>query len=385
MPFRENNLDLEKKENIGVGIDVTQRCQCRCPTCFYEERDAENDINHELFRTIIDEAKENGFRELYFLGGEPTLHREIFDLIDYGSTGNFDPLILVTNGLRLSDEEFCRSIAERDVMVAVQRHVIGNDIKAERIQNVLMGVEGTLPIVNNAFQNVEEYFRPERVAVQCCITKPVVESGQIFEVFRYARDHGYEQVMECTKAGPAFRRGGRMDVSPEELFKVYRRFQVIDHEFFPKLIAKKLTPQAYGKVCHMPETGVHVLINGDVVPCVGQPYVLGNLKNEKLAGILKSKKRKFFQYPEERIEGHCKTCDYLTDCTGGCRGDAYYNTGCFNSSVLQCPEIAKKTDLSEEDFIPGSCSSCDMEYDETCNKKDIKKTLERYLGDRYES
>lgn len=379
MPFRELNLNLEEKSQIGIGIDVTQKCQARCPTCFYENvKGSHAEIPKGLFTTIIDHAVENDFKELYLLGGEPILHKDIIDLIDYAvAKEKFNPLILVTNGLMLEDEKFCREIADRGLMVAIQKHVVGDGMEETKIQDKLMGVKGTLPIVNKSFGNIEKFFSPDKVAVQCCITKPVVESGQIFKVFEYARERGFEQVMECTKAGRHFQRGNPMDVSPKELLATYKRFQSIDMEKFPNLAAKILTPQAYGKVCHMPETGVHVFINGDVVPCVGQPYVLGNIKN--LADILKSDKRKFFQYPEERIEGHCKACDYLKECTGGCRGDSYYLTGCFSASAVQCPEVAEKK-LKIEDFIPKNCNGCKMETDSACGiKPHLKNILKTYL------
>ena len=99
-------------------------------------------------------------------------------------------------------------------------------------------------------------------------------------------------------------------------------------------------------------------------------YVLGNIMNgDKLFDILKSDQRKFFQFPEDRIEGHCSECDYIVDCTGGCRGDAYYLTNCFNASAVQCPQLyekAKKNPLEINDIIPKSCSGCAMENDNGC-------------------
>lgn len=386
MPFRELELNLENKKNIGVGIDVTQICQAKCPTCFYENvLGGQNEISLDLFKRIVDEAEINEFQELYLLGGEPALHKDIFSLLDYAiAKDQFDPLILVTNRLRLADETFCKEIADRGVVVAIQKHVVGDSEEEAKVQDLLMGIPGTLPKVNKAFENIEKFFDPSKVAIQCCITRPVVESGQIFKVFEYAREHGFEQVMECTKAGLHFERGNPLDVSPKALLEVYKKLQEIDLDKFPHLAAKTLTPQAYGKMCHMPETGVHMLINGDIVPCVGQLYILGNIaKGDKLNDILRSDKRKFFQSPEERLEGHCNDCDYLVDCTGGCRGDAFYLTGCFNASAVQCPQLGNsEKEPVVEDFVGNDCSSCQMESENVCGVKgNFVDVLEKYLHD----
>ena len=384
MPFRENDLDVRNKErkNIGVGIDVTQLCQCMCPTCFYEKTPGMKDMPFCDYQNIVDQAASNGFRELYLLGGEPTLHSGILEMLDYAAALSiFNPIILVTNGLKLSDEAFCRTVAEKGVVVAAQRHAIGDDGEATAVQDTVMGVKGTLPITNKAFENIEKYFNPSKVAVQCCITRPVVDSGQIFKVFAYAKEHGFEHVMECTKSTRNFPRGGAMDLSPKELSDVYKKFQEMDA--CPEAQEKPLTPQAFRKTCHMPETGLHVLLNSDVVPCVGQTYKLGNLHTDQLADILESDKRKFFQRPETRIIGHCKDCEYLIDCTGGCRGDAYYITGCFSASAVQCPQLyrmAESRQLGMYDFIPKGCSGCQLEGDPACGiKNEVEATLRTYL------
>lgn len=417
MPFRELNLDLENKEkNIGMGMDVTQKCQAKCPTCFYDEReDAPKEMPFGLFKEIVDEAEQNDFQELYLLGGEPTLHNDIMGLLDYAVDKNqFNPIILATNGLKFADEEFCKSIADKGVMVFVQRHVIleceppearekhlcivddeYNEVlqnylaRAEKVQDTVMGIKWTLPITEFAFKNIERCFKPEKVGIQCCITRPVLTDDQIFNVYKYARMHGYDVVMECTKAGSHFPRGNPSDVTPEELLGAYKRFEEIDEALKSRYGSIKpasiLTPQAYGKTCHMPETGVHALIDGTIVPCVGQPYALGKIPEDKLKDILKSDKRKFFQYPEKRIEGHCGECNDLKDCTGGCRGDAYYITGCFNASAVQCPQIADyAVKLKVEDFVPHDCNGCAMENDSACGiKPELKETLNRYLGEKF--
>ncbi|MEI7891683.1 MAG: hypothetical protein WCI05_01245, partial [Myxococcales bacterium] len=68
---------------------------------------------------------------------------------------------------------------------------------------------------------------------------------------------GYEPVMEFTKEGSAFKRHCQYDVSPEEMMKVLLELQRIDREEFGLVGAELLSPQAYGKTCHMQETSVH--------------------------------------------------------------------------------------------------------------------------------
>lgn len=79
MSFHE--LISGKRDLIGIGIDITQKCNRSCPIC-YVQCDFKN-MHFELFRKIVDEGAVLGFSELYLLGGEPTLHPEILEFIDY--------------------------------------------------------------------------------------------------------------------------------------------------------------------------------------------------------------------------------------------------------------------------------------------------------------
>lgn len=393
MPFRETTIADLAINNLGFGIDVTTHCNLNCLTCYYLES-AENlpvcsdvHISMELFEKAIRQADQTGFQEIYILGGEPTLHPRILDLLQCAGRFHFRQVLLVTNGIRLKNPGFCRDIAATGTDIVVQRHVIGNGAAEQQIQDTVAGRKGTLTEVNQAFTNIEALFEPGRVAVQCCITRPVIETGQIYDVFRYAKTRRFEHVIECTKASDRFTRGNSSDLSPAELSQVYERLQRIDIEEFNG-IPHPATPQAYGKTCHMPENSVHCLVDGTIVPCVGQPFPLGNLFTEpetSLADILSSPQRDFFRHPNRRMTGHCLDCGHIKACTGGCRGDAFFLTGCFNASAIQCPQLVKiGRTLCLADFTPADCGNCALKNHPMCGlKKGADELLSRYLGPLY--
>jgi radical SAM protein with 4Fe4S-binding SPASM domain len=341
----------------------------------------------EHFQKAIQYAADAGFREIYILGGEPTLHPQIISFLEYAKSFYFEQVLLVTNGLMLSNLDFCKNVAATGADIAIQRHVIGDGRKEQEIQDFIVGRNGTLDLVNKAFTNIEAVFDAHRVAVQCCMTRPVVESGQIYAVFRYAKRHHFEHIIECTKASQRYMRGNGIDLTPVELLNVYETLQHIDiTEFNGK--RQPFTPQAYGKTCHMPENSLHCLIDGTIVPCVGQPFPLGNIFNgseDSLPHILASRQRSFFRHPLDRIAGHCRECSHVTICTAGCRGDAYFLTGCFNASAIQCPQLGKKESrFAVEDFLPSTCDGCELQTHSFCGmKKDIDEMLFQYFGSKY--
>jgi radical SAM protein with 4Fe4S-binding SPASM domain len=372
-----------KFENVGAGFDITQRCQVNCPTCFYlKNENFPPDMSFEDFRRTVNQLVENRFRELYLLGGEPSLHPRILDFVDYATNIRvFKPVVFVTNGLRLTDKKFCKRIADSGAIVCTQRHVVGYDERKERVQDTVMGVKGTLKTINKAFENIEKYFDPSKVAVQCCITKSVVENGDIFDVFKYARERGYIPMMEFTKEGQIFKRGCALDVPREQVLELFKKFQEFDREYYPELTAKFLSPQIYGGTCRLPYTGIHIKVNGDVIPCVGHQYVaFGNVfegvlynidgtiqeKGVSLKEILEHPLKKAFRDQRNLIYGYCKDkCEYAEPCAGGCRGSTYDITGCHVASFPYCPNIPKEINI--RDIIPSSCDGCSFERNPTCS------------------
>lgn len=393
MPFRETSATDLCSGTVGFGIDVTTDCNLNCVTCYYLDSPRNRPAScpsylpMARFEQAMDKAAAAGFREIYILGGEPTLHPRILDMLESAVRRRFEQVLLVTNGLRLADGDFCRRVAARGAHVVVQRHVLGAGEEARRIQDALAGRKDTLEQVNRAFVNIERMFDPAKVAVQCCLTRPVVESGQVFDVYRYAKQRGFEHVIECTKASVRFARGNPLDLSPGELARVYEQLQQIDIEEFGG-IPHPMTPQAFGKTCHMPETGVHCLIDGTIIPCVGQTFPLGNIfspPDTPLTAILDSPERAFFCNPLGRLHGHCRDCRHVEVCTGGCRGDAYFLTGCFNASAVQCPQLASSArKLVLRDFVPSTCRGCQLEGNSLCGLRgDAARILSGYLGTLY--
>ena len=303
------------------------------------------------------------FPELYILGGEPTLHAEILDLLRY-TEGKFEMVILVTNMDRLADFSFCQAVEKTGVVIAGQRHTMDNDHDQER----LLTGGNHLDSSHRAWENVATLFPARRVCVQCCITAPVVKSGSIFNVFRWSRRMGYEPVMEFTKEGGAFKRGCSLDVHPSEMSGVLEELRRIDREEFNLPGADLLTPQAYGKTCHMQETSIHFRVDGEAIPCVGFPGIsYGTILEDGLARIIARPLRGRICNPHDWVYGYCRDeCPHFDMCTGGCRGSSFDMSGCYRASFYYCPHIPRDR-LTPRDMIPPTCAGCPLEGSSACH------------------
>ncbi len=102
----------ESSTVLGV-IDVTERCNLRCPICFANVNGGrhEKDPDTEELKTIIDNfAANTNAAGLQFSGGEPTLREDLPELISYARK-KFDHVEVDTNGLKMAQsEEYCKEI-----------------------------------------------------------------------------------------------------------------------------------------------------------------------------------------------------------------------------------------------------------------------------------
>ncbi len=95
-----------------VNVDVTRRCNLRCPDCQYHspfsnrsqlDNDTIKDIPIDLFENLCGKLKTMGTHSLILTGeGEPFLHSRILDLVSVAKSAGFH-VTLFTNGTLLGE------------------------------------------------------------------------------------------------------------------------------------------------------------------------------------------------------------------------------------------------------------------------------------------
>src|SRR6476469_242130 len=95
-------------------IEITDRCNLTCPTCYAGSSPSHG--RHRTFEevkamldTIVENEKEPDVVKIS--GGEPTLHPQFFDILDYAKTLPIKHIMVNTNGLEIArDFEFAKRL-----------------------------------------------------------------------------------------------------------------------------------------------------------------------------------------------------------------------------------------------------------------------------------
>lgn len=147
-----------------VFIDVTNRCNMNCPICIANIRGMGFTFEPPLayFETIFKELQKFSPTPIVELfGGEPTVRKDLLDIIKTGRRYGIKCRV-VTNGLRLADEEYCRTLCGEGV-----RFRIALDGRAPEIYQRLRRNGSACEKKLQGLANLKKYSRRKHAIMSC--------------------------------------------------------------------------------------------------------------------------------------------------------------------------------------------------------------------------
>jgi uncharacterized radical SAM superfamily Fe-S cluster-containing enzyme len=104
--------DHQQHTCVGI-IEISDRCNLNCPVCFAETTGSYS-LSFDRIKEMIDlYVKCEGEAEvLQISGGEPTLHPDIIQILEYVGKKGIKYPMLNTNGIKLADRDFAKRISQ---------------------------------------------------------------------------------------------------------------------------------------------------------------------------------------------------------------------------------------------------------------------------------
>ncbi|MBC7129221.1 MAG: radical SAM protein [Thermoplasmatales archaeon] len=107
-PFDCGLCDEHRTPTILANIDITNRCNLRCPICFANANSAGYvyEITYKQAVAMLRLLMENEPKPyaVQFSGGEPTIHPQFLDMVKYARKLGFVQIQVATNGVKLAEE-----------------------------------------------------------------------------------------------------------------------------------------------------------------------------------------------------------------------------------------------------------------------------------------
>ena len=120
-------MRITKRVDLNLGYG----CNLNCRFCYYQvsmrsqDRRSRKELSTSEAKNWIRFFYNNGIREIDLTGGEPSIRKDISELIHYCRETGYQKICLITNGVALSNRRFCRDLVNNglnDILFSLHGH-----------------------------------------------------------------------------------------------------------------------------------------------------------------------------------------------------------------------------------------------------------------------
>lgn len=295
VPQKRNTLKL-------VWLEITQACNMHCLHCYEGQRHivGSNTLTLEQWKKIIDEIVDLGVRRVVVIGGEPCMHKNIVDILQYLRLKKESlSITLFTNGYFFDERLFNIVIRNKiDVKVSLYGHTA-------ELHDSITGIKGSF------LRLMSTIFRLTDNGINVNVAVTLMKENEKY----------YEDIKKFIQELPV--RGYKFDVIREVVngtqnihIPITKKVVDMAYRKRPNFYVKKdqFDNNIYYNSCW---NGKMVITEtGDILPCVfARNHVCGNIKDEKLEDIIyrKTQLEKCWKSTYDEVD-ECKACEYRYAC-----------------------------------------------------------------------
>jgi MoaA/NifB/PqqE/SkfB family radical SAM enzyme len=269
-----------------VQLTVTNRCQCNCEHCGVSKlrKTIKGELTLKQIDLLFRDFRLAGCLVVDLFGGEPTLRRDLFEIIELGKFYGFI-VSLETNGY-VVDQAYMERLAAAGLDLI---YLSLDDYRGE-IHDRIRRKKGSFERAVHALElgaNTDIVMHVSTVPQ----TREYFTNGDINRFMEFVLEHGAEQVRLLMPrfVGDSIREGcGPMGAGEERELFSYVSASYYDYMY----VHTPGTPLGETNVCTAKQVFCHVMSNGWVAPCPYFPLVFGDATRESIIDIF------------ERIQGH---------------------------------------------------------------------------------
>ena len=315
-------------------LAITNKCNMACKYCSVRnlhKKICSNELSTSQWKKIISKLSNWGVFQIGFTGGEPTLRKDIIELVYYvhkkGCACN-----LTTNGWFL-DEKLVKELSDaglKQCQVSLDSHIL-------QIHEKLRG-EGSFARVIKSIELLKK--KGIAVGIDCVVSKNNIHTIPSFIKWIENNKIKYLTLIKLKK-------GDLSDADFHKLSPDYSAYsEIIRNVCLRKTNENPNITLDCGSTCNLQQVasiekfsktpvsgcplGHHLICispNGDIYPCAAlleKKFHLGNILEDDIKLIWNDHLLlKQFRQIKSKINGKCKNCERLDLCRGGCRGISY--------------------------------------------------------------
>jgi radical SAM protein with 4Fe4S-binding SPASM domain len=291
----------------------TLRCNMSCSFCFNRGLAGLDDANLEDFRKIVSVAREQGIGHIDFLGGEPTLHPHIVDMIAMVESAG----LMTTMSSNGTNVDILERLSRRFPTSVLQIGISVNEAPISR--------------------RLDDYIKTYRPLIKTVYDPAVLDKDLFFGMDTEGLDSRLiyrdavsdADLADCVSFDMFYSNFNRIKLQRPNLEEVYCSGFLPD-ERYPGLDEAR---------CPAGTTKLAVLPDGSVYPC----YLLFRYDHFRLGSLLEDDFQTIRDNPilddfRHFEKNRCPqtACSLFSKCHGGCPATSYLFTGSLLGSDPRC-------------------------------------------------
>ncbi len=272
---------LKQAFPVTANLAITHECQCKCIHCSadpFKDRDRD-ELSVDEIKTVVDGALDLGATLIIYVGGEPLLRKELFELIDHVDKSKAIAMIF-TNGLLLTQDNV-------------------NELAKAGLATLNISIDSSDASLHNSFRGVpgcyEKAFEGARRArdagiltgISTYATSEGLKSGMVEKLLQIAQDEGFSEVtiFDCIPSGKFLKDASKI-LKPQDrkdLIALAKKFHESDSPMGVNAMSQ--INSAEGSGCYGAHSQFYMTAYGDINPCDFNPIKFGNVRDMPIQAI----------------------------------------------------------------------------------------------------
>jgi|GEM_PF-1908107 heme biosynthesis protein (nirJ-2) len=293
-----------------ITIELTNSCLLRCKHC-YKNAGSKNlhYLSYMKIKDVIDELPSIFTKQIQLTGGEPFLHPDIFNIIDYCLKNNL--LIHISTSGYIPEEIKNKLKKYNPKHFSIQVSIDG-----------LQSYHNTFRGRKNAFEKTIDFIKDLITcgfSIVVALTISTQEKAEIIKLADFLKEIG----VSVLRIGAIIDKGRASDnhiSSDEKTFikideLVHYLSEVFDCESFHVQYMENTNNNSQSRNCGLGQEMLKISEKGIVSPCIMSDIKLGNINYSNIDSILKRYAPIFSQITPPNSE-NCGSCEKLFICKG---------------------------------------------------------------------
>lgn len=336
-----------------VGLDVTSRCNMRCAHCFLGDRHIEDELNTNDITELIDQLKDMDVYQIYIMGGEPFLRKDMMQIIEHVK-GSRMTISINTNATLIEDaSELSKMLNPMTDWIQISL-----DGACAETHDKLRG-NGSFQLVCKKIEMLTK--SGVVVRINTVVTENNIE--ELESIYKICHELGVSK-LSFNPLYPYKRVSGVKSPSNEQYINEFTKVVLLHYEMDEPLSLEQdpfTIPYSFDRFDRLfNETGTKGIPRfscraglysceidpmGNVYPCTfmhDEAFCAGNIKQNRFKEIWldESKWTTIFD-KDYKKNPYCVKCKYGELCKGGCIAAGY---DCFNNKDYPDPRCLKVED-----------------------------------------